>query len=393
VSRNGEFMKAMLVFVAVFLIVYGGMHLYFLLRLRTAFEIGPAATVAMTLILAFFVVSPVLVTVLERRGHETAALVIAYTGYTWMGFMFITVSLFLFVDLLRAVLSPMGVHARFFAGYGATVLCLVLASGLSAWGCYEARNPQTTHITIETAKLPETYGGIRIVQLSDVHLGLVLREKRLARILGLVEEAHPDILVSTGDLVDGQMDAIAGSARLLGEFAPPLGKFAVMGNHEFYAGVSNAAEFHRLSGFRLLRGEVVVVADGVLAVAGVDDPAGRKLSPLNAPHSFRDTGEEEKLLEPVDDQVFRLLLKHQPTVSSAVPSPFDLQLSGHTHRGQIFPFTLVTKLFYRYSSGYHLLPGGGRLYVSRGAGTWGPAIRLLAPPEVVIIDLVGTGAS
>ncbi len=386
-------MKAMLLFVTVFLLVYGGMHLYFLLRLRSAFGIGSAATVVMALILAFLVASPVLVTVLERRSHETAALAIAYTGYTWMGFMFITVSLFLLCDLLRAVLSPVGTHARLFTGFAATVLCLVLASALSAWGCYEARNPQTTHITIETAKLPETCSTIRIVQLSDVHLGLVLREKRLARILELVKEARPDMLVSTGDLVDGQMDAIAGSARLLREIDASLGKFAVMGNHEFYAGVSNAEAFHRLSGFRLLRGEVVFVADGALAVAGVDDPAGRRLSPLNAPRSVRDTDEEEELLETVDDRVFRVLLKHQPTASSAMPSPFDLQLSGHTHQGQIFPFTLVTGLFYRYSSGYHLLPGGGRLYVSRGAGTWGPAIRLLAPPEVVIIDLVESGAS
>lgn len=378
-------MKSPIPFLLVVLTLYGGMHLYVLLRLRKAFALGAAVTTVTAAVMVLFIFAPILVKVLENEGQKTVALATAFAGYTWMGFIFLLFSLLIAFDLVRWITLAAGVTPQFFTIHRAAILSLLLASILSAWGWYEARNVGVANITIETEKLSPGIDRFRIVQISDVHLGLMLGEERLEPIIRLIKEADPDLLVSTGDLVDGQMDSIAGSALLFREIEPPHGKLAVKGNHEFFAGVRISEAFHEKAGFRLLRGERESILDGAIVVAGVDDPAGKDISPLIMPRMFRHAGEEEAILSAVEKEAFRILLKHQPTVETGL---FDLQLSGHTHKGQIAPFNLVVRLFYRYTSGLHSLPGGGHLYVSRGAGTWGPPMRVLSPPEVVVIDLV-----
>ena len=218
------------------------------------------------------------------------------------------------------------------------------------------------------------------MQISDVHLGLIVREDRLTRILQKVKAANPDILVSTGDLVDGQVCNLNHLSDLLKEITPRYGKFAVTGNHEFYAGLDNAECFTENAGFTLLRGEKISAA-GILTIAGVDDPSGKILG------VSKDVSEKE-LLSKLPREKFTLLLKHRPLVDRNSLGHFDLQLSGHVHRGQIFPFSIFTWLYYPLQSGLAALPYNSHLYVSRGAGTWGPPIRFLSPPEVAVIDLV-----
>jgi predicted MPP superfamily phosphohydrolase len=213
-----------------------------------------------------------------------------------------------------------------------------------------------------------------------VHLGLLVREGRLTRILEKVKAASPDIFVSTGDLVDGQTDSLNGVGNLLREVKPTLGKYAVTGNHELYAGLNRSLEFTRQAGFRVLRGEGTSVA-GLITIAGVDDPVVTGYSrSMEVP--------ERDLLSPFPRDQFTLFLKHRPEVEKSAVGLFDLQLSGHAHKGQIFPFSLIHRFVYDYLAGLYDLPSGSRIYVSRGSGTWGPPIRFLAPPEVTVIDLV-----
>jgi len=212
-----------------------------------------------------------------------------------------------------------------------------------------------------------------------VHLGLTVREARLKRILARVREAQPDILVSTGDLVDGQLNHFVKEAALLAAVNPPLGKFAITGNHEFYAGLEDAAAFTEKSGFTLLRQQGVVV--GTINVVGVDDPAITSSAQEPA-------APERYVLAAQPRENFTLLLKHRPEIDLESLGLFDLQLSGHTHKGQIFPFNLLTWFFYPQRAGRLTGLESGFLYLSRGTGTWGPPIRFLAPPEVTIIDLV-----
>jgi predicted MPP superfamily phosphohydrolase len=202
----------------------------------------------------------------------------------------------------------------------------------------------------------------------------------LQKILSKVKEAQPDILVSTGDLVDGQIDDLGGLAELLNEIHPRFGKFAVTGNHEFYAGLDQALRFTEMAGFTVLRGKAQDVA-GFMTIVGVDDPTARYFGSDRA-------ASEPRLLVGVSRERLVLFLKHRPVVSKEALELVDVQLSGHTHNGQIFPFTYASKAFFPHNDGLVSLPGNFYLYVSRGSGTWGPPIRFLAPPEVTIITLV-----
>ncbi|MCX5882071.1 MAG: metallophosphoesterase, partial [Deltaproteobacteria bacterium] len=195
-----------------------------------------------------------------------------------------------------------------------------------------------------------------------------------------INGAAPDLLVSTGDLVDGQINRMTGLAELLRDIRPKFGKFAVTGNHEVYAGLDQAVSFTEHAGFKVLRNEGST-AGGLINVVGVDDPTIERVT-----HSRQVP--EKALLSNVPSDKLTLLLKHRPVVDRESLGLFDLQLSGHIHKGQIFPFNLVTRLFYPVRTGLLLYPQNSALYVSRGTGTWGPPIRFLAPPEVTVIELI-----
>jgi predicted MPP superfamily phosphohydrolase len=372
-------------FLFTFFLIYGGTHLYFFLKVRGAFAPGIAYSLLLALFLLVMVLSPVLVRALEKEGLELPARLMAYTGYLWMGFLFLFFSASIALDiyhlLLRAVafLFHRDLAPFFLSQRVALALPLVWGMAATCYGYFEALDIKTERLVIESPKIPRSVGKLTIVQISDLHLGLIVRQERLERVVAQIRGASPDILVSTGDLVDGEINRLTGLAELLGEIRPRYGKFAVTGNHEIYAGLREALAFTGKAGFRVLRGEGAV-AGGVVNIAGVDDPVLRRVS--NGPPAS-----EKRLLETLDRGIFTLLLKHRPAVEGASLGLFDLQLSGHVHKGQIFPFNLATHLFYPVKMGFSLQPQGSALYVSRGTGTWGPPIRFLAPPEVTVIEL------
>jgi predicted MPP superfamily phosphohydrolase len=218
--------------------------------------------------------------------------------------------------------------------------------------------------------------------VTDIHWGRILRMGLARRIIGRVRQARPDILVSTGDLIDSPHPEVSALLATLGEVATPLGKFAVIGNHEVYSGTSESERMLQEAGFEVLRGKGAEPVPG-LWIWGVDDPA---VGHRDGGNGFVD---ESSLPELPQDQGFLVLLKHQPTVTAEAASRCDLQLSGHTHKGQIFPFGLLVRLIYPYPHGRLVeLSERLNLYVSPGAGTWGPPFRFLARPEVTVFELV-----
>ena len=258
-------------------------------------------------------------------------------------------------------------------------LGVLFLGGLSSYSAWQIR---LDRVVLPTTKLPTELNKLTIAQISDVHLGPMVGERRLSRIINLLERAKPDLVVATGDLVDAQMDRLNNLAAMLATLNPPLGKYAIAGNHEFYAGIRQSGRFLKAAGFRFLRNEDFNL-NGLLNIVGVDDPSGKRRYPQDG-----QVGNEEKiLLANSDSKRFTLLLKHRPTVEMESTGQFDLQLSGHTHGGQIFPFNLITRLFYPRQRGLYRLDKGSVLYVSRGTGTWGPPMRFLSLPEVTLIEL------
>jgi hypothetical protein len=245
-----------------------------------------------------------------------------------------------------------------------------------AWGLVEAQGLHLRRVTIATPKLPPEVVRLRIVHFSDMHLGTLVGRRHLQRLVRLVAAQKPDLVVSTGDLVDGYIPRAGELAEVLARLPAALGKFAVTGNHEYYAGLDYALDFMRRAGFRVLRQEAASPA-GLVNLAGVDDPGWGKRLPDEAP-----------VLAGLDHRRFTILLKHRPLPTPASRRWADLMLSGHTHGGQVWPFGYIVALVYPYLEGLYALGRGHRLNVSRGAGTWGPPLRLFTPPEVVVIDLV-----
>jgi predicted MPP superfamily phosphohydrolase len=376
-------------FLLAFFLIYGSIHVYFFTRVRGAFAPGPAATVCLVLFLAAMMFAPILVHLAERGGLETLARLLAYVGYGWMGLLFLFFCASLTIGLGRLLVHVAeAVTAKDFlrfslSGRNSFLIASSLAVGIAVYGYFEALRIHTERAVIESSKIPAEIGRIRLVQISDVHLGLIVREDRLQRIIREIKKAKPDLLLSTGDLVDGQINDLSGLVEGLRELKPRYGKFAVTGNHEYYAGIDQALDFTRKAGFTVLEGEATEAAG--ITIAGVNDPAGRQMGAGR-------TVTERDLLGPLPGSRFTLFLKHRPVVEKASAGLFDLQLSGHIHKGQIFPFNLLTRLFYPVKTGFSRLKGNASLYVSRGTGTWGPPVRFLAPPEIAVIDLVhGTG--
>ena len=375
-----------ILFVSAFITVYSSLHFYAFMKARKALSMETGPAVLLVLFMLVMVFSPIIVRVAENLGYEQFAKTMAYIGYSWMGLLFLFVCTSLFLDafslaarlaglFLNRDLSMLVLPARH--GFIAALSVAVLAGG---YGYFEALQIRTEHVKIATSKLPEAVQSLRIVQISDVHLGVIVREYRLEKILSQVRAASPDVLVSTGDLVDGQTDNLAGALEMLREIRPRYGKFAVMGNHEFYAGEDLSMDFMIEAGFIVLREEGKTV-ENLFNVAGTDDPAGRG-------HSLRGRSDVRDVLSGLPENKFTVLLKHRPIIDENSLGLFDLQLSGHGHRGQVFPFTIVVRLFFPLISGLYELPSGSVLYVNRGSGTWGPPMRVLAPPEVTVIDVV-----
>jgi hypothetical protein len=373
----------MSLFLLTFLAVYVAMHALVFWGLLPLLAGHRALPALVGIWMGLMVLAPVLVRLLDRAGRGEAARILAWIGYSWMGLLFLAFCLFavmatwhLLALLVRLLLPALPLLTPHRPAGSALVLLMVLAAGF--YGFFEATDLRVEKVVLSTDRLPAAGRPLRLVQISDLHLGLIHREEALAPIISRLQQLQPDLLVVTGDMVDAQIDHLEGLSLLWQRIQPPLGKFAVTGNHEYYAGLDQSLAFLRRSGFRLLRGEAVTVGERI-TLAGVEDPTGRAEQ------------DEAALLAKQPRRRFTVLLKHRPRVNPKAAGLFDLQLSGHAHRGQIFPFNLLTGLEYPLQDGLYDLPGNGRLYTSRGTGTWGPPMRVLSPPELTLFEIVGTG--
>jgi predicted MPP superfamily phosphohydrolase len=264
------------------------------------------------------------------------------------------------------------------------VVAAGLAAGTTAPGHSQAvAVAEIDRVRLRVARLHAGLRGLRIAQISDLHVGPSLRGDTVAAIVARVNAASPDVVVITGDLVDGFVDQLAGEVAALRELRAPLGCFFVTGNHEYFYRAQEWVEHLAALGCTVLLNahRVVERGRGRLLIAGVCDESGAA-HPGGHPHDLDGAIAEAP---PVD---VRLLLAHRPDCAPrAAALGFDAQLSGHLHGGQFFPITALLRATSRYVSGLYDV-GGMQLYVSRGAGYWGPSLRLGAPQEVTLFELV-----
>ena len=376
----------MFLFLLSFFLIYGGIHVYAYCKAESALQFTPSVAVSLAAFMALMVLAPILIHFLKGWRLEFAARVMAYVGYSWMGVLFLFFSASLAVDCYNLLVRVVGLLpdvdiSNFIAAGKRTFFMLVLFAVVT--GCYsffEARQIRTERIKIVTSKLPAGQDRFTIAQVSDIHLGLIVRHAFLEKVIATINTAQPDLLVSTGDLVDAEINHLPGLAELFQQVRPRYGKFAITGNHEFYAGIEQALAFTEQAGFKVLRGEGITV-DGIFNIVGVDDLAGIQMGKANQQ-------DEQTLLMSVPKDLFTIFLKHRPEIQHNTLGLFDLQLSGHTHHGQIFPFNFIIQLVYPMQNGLYRLTNRDFLYDHRGTGTWGPPMRFLTPPEVTIIDIV-----
>jgi uncharacterized protein len=355
-------------------------------RLLSAMSSGPIGTSAGIILLIaaclFIPFSMRARTMLDRKLADR----VSWVGFTAMGFFS---SLFVLTLLRDVVLA--GTHL-FMAGeqaqlwvtpsaQAALLLTLVITSG----GMIIARRrPGIVEVRIPVPGLPPALHGFSIAQISDVHVGPTIKRGFVEGIVRRVNELNADLIAVTGDLVDGSVQQLSVHTAPLAGLAARHGAFFVTGNHEYYSGERAwTAEIRRL-GMRVLKNEHVVLKhDGAsLVLAGVTDYSAHHFDPAQR------SDPAAALSGAPADAGARILLAHQPSsATAAAQAGFDVQISGHTHGGQFWPWNLFVHFFQPFTSGLHRLKNLW-IYVSRGTGYWGPPNRFGVPSEITRIRLV-----
>ena len=359
------------------LVTYAALHVVFYRAVMATFAPPLWLRRLLRVLLLMFFCAALVTRSLDRIEHEHLALLIGLPGYFWMCGLLWFCMLWGLLLGLRALLRRwmdtatddiLTLRRIFWSSVG-----LVLLLGWFSWN--EAHALRVEQVHIPCAHLPAGRPPLRIALISDLHLDLHRNHRLLAKTIAQLRALQPDLILSAGDLIDSPH--CIPDADQFATLQAPLGKYAVLGNHEYYLGLRYALPFHARAGFTLLRQTAREIAPG-LWLAGVDNRSGRT---FHQPCFF----DERAALAGVPTNACVLLLKHEPIITT--PLPVDLVLSGHTHAGQVFPFHAVVRWSNPYLSGLHPLDGRTRLYITRGVGTWGPPFRWLAPPEITLVIL------
>lgn len=341
---------------------------------------APVVIVLSLLAVVAFAGLPLLMMVGHGRRHLDVA---ARIGDTALGVAWVLFTWSVLGQVVELVLALAGVpdplRSRLVA---AGVLAVVL--GLVVYGMAEAlRLPRVRRRDVVLDRLGPGLDGLRVVVLADTHFGPIDRTRWSVRVAGVVAELEPDLLLHAGDLADGNVADRERQVRPVADLQAPLGRYSIVGNHEHFSGAAQWVEHMRGLGWQpLVNAHGIVERDGDrLVVAGIDDPTGTGRDLSGGP-------DLRTALAGTDPALPVLLLAHQPSqVRDAIAAGVDLQISGHTHGGQIWPFHLLVRLDQKQVSGLQRHDDRTQLYVSRGTGFWGPPLRIFAPSEITVLTL------
>jgi len=374
-----------LTFVTVAVLLLAGIHYYFWARLVRDTGLPQLGARVLTGAIAALALSiPLGLVLIRMLRRDLPAL--SWVAFTWMGLMFLLLVGLAAGDVFRVAVwlaerlrgAPVDPSRR-------ELLARAVAGGASAFaatagvlGMVSAlRQVQVKAVSIPLGKLPPALDGFTIAAISDVHLGPTIGPDFMRDVVARVNALEADAVVIVGDLVDGSVAELAASAAPLADLRAPHGVFFVTGNHEYYSGAAEWLAHLRTLGIRTLENERAVLA-GAIELAGANDLAGR---------AFDHGPDFAKALAGRDPAKPLVLLSHQPkTFDEAAGLGVDLQISGHTHGGQIWPFGVLVRWQQGYLAGLSRR-GEAQLYVSRGTGYWGPPMRVGAPAEISRLTL------
>jgi uncharacterized protein len=388
-SRSAQFA----IFFVIVAVVLTAFHAYLWLRLiRDTALPSPWKQVA-ACTLAVLLASIPIAAGIYKNLPSGAARLIGAIPFVWLGVMMLLLFWFFAVDLMKLVAllsSRIGdfsfteplrlLVARIAAAVGvALVVCLSMVAVRNASG-----PPTLTELDVRMPRLPRDFDGYSIVQIGDLHIGGSLSDRVwVEQLVAKVNALHPDIVAITGDVVDGSPTEILDGVAPLAGLRAKRGVFFVAGNHEHYSGFPAWVPVFEKLGFRILSNERVSIGEDAASfdLIGVDDFDGRRMSPGPG-------ADIEKATAGRDPGKAAVLLSHQPKIAAeAAKLGIDLVLAGHTHGGQIWPFSALVRLQQPYLRGLYRVSAGTQIYVSDGTGTWGPPMRLGTHSEVVRIVL------
>jgi predicted MPP superfamily phosphohydrolase len=385
------------VWISIMLGVLGIGFVYINMRLLSTLDVPSGWRTAGRICLVAMFVIPVL-SMFLFRSMERWGFAWAWVVYVGLGFLSLVLTSLVIRDfawlgmkgftVVTSLVSPsteplLDASRRRFLLQASNLAVLGVAGSLTAYGVYQARRkPGIVNLTIPIPRLPGSFEGFRIVQITDIHAGLTVKRDWIEAIARQTQELNPDLIAFTGDLADGSVAYLREHVAPLAELTAPSGRFFVTGNHEYYSGAEPWVKEAERMGYRVLINEHEVISrnGASIVLAGVTDYSGGTFIPQHA-------SDPKRAIANAPADAVKILLAHQPrSLYAALPLGFDLQLSGHTHGGQFFPWNLLATIGQPYIAGLHK-HGDTWVYVSRGTGYWGPPVRLAARSEITVITL------
>ncbi len=353
-----------LIFFVIVLNIYCSMNYYVYNRIINGLKLSGNVRFLTKLLFIFFATLFVLGEFLDRT---TPVYLIKLVGSVWLGILSIAVAIFILKDITWFFYKQEKIL---------TSVSLVIIFVISIISLYQLYSGVVVkEIKLEVDKPNFTLPKVSIVQISDLHFGTLVCEKWLSKIVDKVNSLEADIVVITGDLVDGKIFDKRENLDKLKSLTAKKGVYIVTGNHEFYFGIDKFTKIINETEFKLLRNENVILENGII-IAGVDE--------ITAERFIKDGGPNlQKTFNNIDKNNLIIFLSHQPDLfDEARKYGIDIQLSGHTHMGQIPPMDLIVKLYFKYPYGL-IKKDDSYIYTTSGTGFWGPPMRFLSQCEIV----------
>lgn len=321
---------------------------------------------------------------LEARHTSVFTDILNVIGGFWMGFMLYAFLLLISSDIVALILRIPGVlHSGNLADYRkwSFIITVTISVILIAGGFINAIIPHIKEYNISIDKPAGEVRTLKVAAISDIHLGSIIRKRSIKNLSVILDKMKPDVVFLLGDIVDGEMGPVLRD-DLLKYFTAPettYGLYAITGNHEFIGGAERTIPYIESKGIRVLKDEIAILPGGIQVIGRLDRDSHRFYS--------KERMSLEELTKNIDHLKPVILLDHQPfRLDDSEKTGIDLQLSGHTHNGQIWPLNYVTRKIYELSYGY-LKKGKTQIIVSSGYGLWGPRIRSGSRSEVLLINI------